>query len=323
MELRAAIARKVRVRIVKDPTPLGGSCQVFKPVVSTDSADCQDQKAFLTEVRQAGGSFAAFNKAALCGKFSELANCFQHGKVVVVDGVQVMISTGNFDASNLCDAAEKPSRCNRDYSVVSDDKDVIAAITQIVERDLQGLAYSVEALLTGQVAEKLTVSPFSQAPIVSFIQSARTSLQVQNQYLKAPEMNKAIEEAGRRGVSTQVVVASFCSFGKPSASEMAAVKRTYGAFDAAGIKSKAFNKNVQINGHAGYMHAKAILVDGNRAWVGSVNGSDTSLNHNREFGIFLTDAASIAKLRQQMTADFDNPKEESWQDSLSCGENGL
>jgi phosphatidylserine/phosphatidylglycerophosphate/cardiolipin synthase-like enzyme len=45
-----------------------------------------------------------------------------------------------------------------------------------------------------------------------------------------------------------------------------------------------------------YIHAKAIIADGIKAFVGSENFSITSLDDNRELGIMVTDQAVIRPL---------------------------
>jgi phosphatidylserine/phosphatidylglycerophosphate/cardiolipin synthase-like enzyme len=42
-----------------------------------------------------------------------------------------------------------------------------------------------------------------------------------------------------------------------------------------------------------YIHAKAIVVDGTTAWVGSENFSDESLSRNRELGVVFSDPEAV------------------------------
>jgi len=44
------------------------------------------------------------------------------------------------------------------------------------------------------------------------------------------------------------------------------------------------------------MHAKLVLVDGQRAFIGSQNFFAVSLDANREVGIIVADAAVVAQL---------------------------
>jgi len=74
----------------------------------------------------------------------------------------------------------------------------------------------------------------------------------------------------------------------------------------------------KVGGMPGYMHAKAIVIDEKRAWVGSINGSTTAVNKNREFGVFFDDTAAVRKLIAQMQEDFTSPNSESWHEGLMC-----
>ena len=79
-----------------------------------------------------------------------------------------------------------------------------------------------------------------------------------------------------------------------------------------------FTRRIVVGGRPGYLHAKAIIVDGKKAWVGSVNGSTAALTNNREFGIFVTEPALISKLSKSILSDFSDPRGESWVDSVEC-----
>ena len=58
-----------------------------------------------------------------------------------------------------------------------------------------------------------------------------------------------------------------------------------------------------------YMHAKIIVVDGRRAFVGSENISAQSLDQNRELGIIVADSSVLSTLQQTFLQD--------WSDSYS------
>jgi len=71
--LRAALKRGVKVRIVKDPNPLGVKCDVFGSSTgsegsdsSSNASDCLDQQKLVQDVRNAGGAYVPFDKRALC-----------------------------------------------------------------------------------------------------------------------------------------------------------------------------------------------------------------------------------------------------------------
>ncbi len=313
--IRGALGRGVKVQIVKEPAPVGKSCHVFDSG-GTDDASCNDQRQLVLDVQAAGGSYVPFDKSAFCtnGK-----GCLEHGKIVISDNQLAMLSTGNFNATNLCDLAAAPATCNRDYSYIIQDRNLVSRLGQIVALDAKGDYYDLSTILAG--AETLiTVSPLSLDPLVTFIRSARESIDVENQYLNEPTINQALIEAARRGVRVTLTVSSACSFGKPSASEIRKTTSIYSAFDAAGISSRMFTKNNLVNGMPGYLHAKSIVVDGTRAWLGSVNGSTQAATANREFGVFFNTSSDVQRMASIMAADHISQASESWQDSLDCAE---
>jgi phosphatidylserine/phosphatidylglycerophosphate/cardiolipin synthase-like enzyme len=143
-------------------------------------------------------------------------------------------------------------------------------------------------------------------------------VEVENQYLKEEAVNEALKRAAFRGVEVKVTLASLCAFGKPKDKPRADLTRLFESFDAAGIKSRFFTRQIEVKGKPGYMHAKAIVVDGRRAWVGSVNGSFMSMNQNREFGIFFKNPFSVHRLKKILRQDHEDSRGESWQESLDC-----
>jgi len=53
-----------------------------------------------------------------------------------------------------------------------------------------------------------------------------------------------------------------------------------------------------------HLHTKVLVADGARAYMGSENLSATSLDHNREVGVIVTDPSSIDPLTQTFEKDW-------------------
>jgi len=316
-EFRAALARRVRIRVVKDSTGnTVAACNVFDPAPSPNP-DCDDQKKLTTEIKKGGGAFVPFNQADFCGVRGE--PCFQHGKMVIADGKVAMLSSGNFEPTSLCHLQANPARCNRDYSVIISQPGLVVILNAVFEKDVLAKAYDLKSLLASfPGAAQLTVSPLSLAPLLAFIRSARTSLIIQNQYLHEPNINSALREVAKRGVKVSINIASPCAFGRPSAGEAQSFATIFKAFDEAGVESRMFTRRETIQGKPGYLHAKAILVDSKTAWVGSVNGSTHAVSRNREFGLFFSDVRAVRVLEDRMVADFRSENGETWQEGLRC-----
>lgn len=325
--LEKAAGQGIVIRIVKEDNPLGGPCKIFTRAEDfpddsnsmhdeTNLANCRRQKKLAQTIRAQGGKYVAFNKAELCAIAGQ--SCFQHGKIALFDSQIALISTGNFNDSNLCDLKQNPATCNRDYSMVTEDPEIVSGLNAFFEKDLAGKRYDFNSLMSKSLSQKLTVSPISLDNILSFIGSATKSLQIQNQYLEEPKINAAIVKAAQKGVKVEIMVSDVCNFGKPSASKYALFTRIFSEFDKNSIGTRLFNKQQLINGKPGYLHAKAIIVDNQRAWVGSMNGSTESATMNREYGIYFDNAPWIRALSQIMTDDYHSPSAQTWQQSLNC-----
>ncbi len=313
--LRNAMARNVRVRVIKDPAPLGNPCKIFSPIESEDEKKCRDEKALKQEILDHGGSYVPFNKIELCADSRK--PCFMHGKMVIADRKTVLVSTGNFNSSNLCNQFWNPSKCNRDFTMIQDDPEVVQTLQTVFENDLLGAKWDLKKLLDEGPRDKLTVSPFSLEPLTQLIQSAKKTIQIENQYLKDARLNRALTDAATRGVQVRATLASVCSFGRPTERETVAARTLFSSLEI-GISLRMFPAKFKINAKPGYMHAKAIVVDHEKAWVGSVNGSTSALSNNREFGLFFDRPEWVKALSQVLDSDHFSNDVETWAESLEC-----
>ncbi|MFM9053963.1 MAG: phospholipase D-like domain-containing protein, partial [Solirubrobacterales bacterium] len=120
----------------------------------------------------------------------------------------------------------------------------------------------------------------SRARQVSLMNSAQNSLIVYNEEMADPDMANALVAARQRGVDVRVVMASSFYQGVPS-------QNSYFDFLAAnGVKVSLLPKSATKG--VDYIHAKAIVADGTRAFMGSENFGYASLNYTRELGLMLT-----------------------------------
>ncbi len=315
--LRDALMRKVRIRVVKEPKPIGAKCDEMSPPNERDNADCADKKLLVDQILKGGGTYVPFNKEQLCAE-GTAKQCFEHGKLVIIDEKIALVSSGNFNSSNLCTESADPSKCNRDYSYVIRRRRFVRALLRVFEMDILSTRYDLIETLRPGPAKRITVSPLSLQPLIDFIKSAKKSIRIENQYLKDADLNQAIIDQAKAGVHVEVSLASLCAFSKPKANDRKKAQELFGAFDEAGIQVRMFTNSIKVEGRPGYMHAKAIVVDDRRAWMGSVNGSTNALSRNREFGFFFKDRKSVKKLVQTMDEDFRDPGAETWQESLEC-----
>ena len=308
----------VKVRVLEDPRPVGSKCDWFH--LGRLKSGCGWLAPWLANFRALGGEFRPFNRQTLC-KDSHRP-CFEHGKMILVDESLAAISTGNFNVTSLCDRKFKPRACNRDYTYLTRDAAVLGALKKIFAGDWRGDPGPLDQMIReNKLPKKLTVSPYSRAPLTAFILSAKREVLFQNQYLSDDDLAARIIEFKKAHpeVRIKLNLTDVCEFGRIPESKRYRARLMFAALADVGVETRMFPKQQRVGSHRGYLHAKAIVVDGERAWIGSVNGSATSLDHNREYGIFMTQGTRVNELRHQLLDDFSNPRSLSWQQSvLEC-----
>jgi cardiolipin synthase A/B len=139
---------------------------------------------------------------------------------------------------------------------------------------------------------KLVVSPELAQPVnarsrlKALIDSAKTSLDVEVQALSDTALTDAIILAHKDKVQVRVVLS-----GEPgqSPTELAMIAK----LKAAGVPLRGVLDP--------YIHAKTVVVDGAKVFVGSQNFTPTALSQNREIGL-VTDAPAEAKKVQDVIA---------------------
>jgi len=303
----------VVVRIIKDPYPVpkADQCLWFPglkgtngyPKLAGDTPDsnlkampsCKLALDMISSVKSHGGLVEPFFKPRLCGTdeypVSKVNYCFEHGKMIVVDGVRALVSTGNFNADNFCDEKENPSPsvCNRDFSYLINDAKQVDELRTVFEKDLAEKRYALhpialpgsagrsadEGVIESYTPNGITVSPYSLEPLVDFLKvyamGPSHTVRIQNQYLKEfskaipapPEgtLNDAIREVIKSGATVEIMVSSLCAFGTPTAQDTADAKAIYDSFvldesgnPRANVVVKYFPAGIHVKDGAGKDH---------------------------------------------------------------------
>ena len=111
-------------------------------------------------------------------------------------------------------------------------------------------------------------------PDVTPHSSAQASIQIENEEMQDQQIEDALTQAARRGVSIQVVLPTPTGGQDSNAAGVTLLRK-------AGISVRGDSQY--------YIHAKLMLIDQTRAYVGSENISTASLDHNRELGLIVAD----------------------------------
>lgn len=266
-EIIEALKRGVNVKMIVEPNPVGNGCDAFSRYNQTDNINCEKSAQFTTLFYQTveklqkkfpplrGSLIRYFNKN-LCWDDSTETNqqCFQHGKMIVRDEQDILISTGNFNDSSLCVGERfEGNSCNRDYTLITHSISYASTLKEIVSMDIdagapcdlppktprknkeiryytEGQCHAEEKEVDAQIYKKklssilqknslqssITVSPISHQTLIDLLNSAQRSIQIETQYLKEPEWHSAIMRALKRGVRVELTLASLCHFSKDS-----------------------------------------------------------------------------------------------------------
>ena len=135
----------------------------------------------------------------------------------------------------------------------------------------------------------LIVSPTtSRDELLSLIDGARSSLDIYAEVVRDQEIVAALASAEERGTDVRLLVSARSSEDRNDP--------RWRALEDAGIEVR-FARGL-------YVHAKMVLADDARAYVGSQNFTATSLDDNRELGIILVDPPNLTRLQQTFEADF-------------------
>jgi cardiolipin synthase A/B len=205
-----------------------------------------------------------------------------HEKGMVIDGNTAYIMTANFTAAALGSGSYTK---NREYGIIDTNAQDVQAVTDIFNADWNRN--------TPQLHDpNLVVSPINaRTAFTALINSAHKTLLIEAEEMQDSGIEQAITNAERRGVTVQVILPSSAS-------------STSGDSNSGGI-STISHAGVQVKEDAQlYMHAKIIIVDGQKAFVGSENISTASLEDNRELGILVSDPNVLNTLQQTFQQDW-------------------
>jgi phosphatidylserine/phosphatidylglycerophosphate/cardiolipin synthase-like enzyme len=197
---------------------------------------------------------------------------FSHIKMVIVDGHTALIMTLNLSYSAL--------NLNREFAVITTDPADVAGAQSIFSADW--------ANHTATFTDPLVVSPVnSRATFLRLIRAATTSIDIYAEVVRDREIVEALIAATERGISVRIIVPA-----DPAPDDIT----IYQNLAANGIQIRLLADL--------YSHAKAIIIDQVRAFTGSQNLTQTSLDDNRELGIVLNDQANLARLSFTFEGDW-------------------
>jgi cardiolipin synthase A/B len=201
---------------------------------------------------------------------------FTHAKTMILDDAVAMIATANYDTIH--------SATSRDYVVRDTDPDDVAVLKRLFDADWQERTPDLRCT-------RLLISPINaRRRLLSLIDGATRTLDIESTQLADDEVRSAVLERAEAGVAVRVILA------EPSWIEA--------NLNAAKLLMK-HGVPVRLLRNPG-VHAKAILVDGRKAYVGSINLSRTSISENREIGLITKERPVLDTISRTFATDWAN-----------------
>jgi cardiolipin synthase len=197
-----------------------------------------------------------------------------HQKTMVIDNTTAYIMTFNFTPQYYASS--------RDFGVIDNDSSDVNAVTSTFNSDWNSQK------VTPSKGDDLVWSPGSQSTMVELINSATKSIDIYNEEMADSTIDTALENAAKRGVNVEVTMTDSSDWTKD-----------FNELKASGVSIHTFRPNAST-----YIHAKMILVDNQKAFLGSENFSKGSLDNNRELGLVITDPSEISSLESTFAGDY-------------------
>jgi phosphatidylserine/phosphatidylglycerophosphate/cardiolipin synthase-like enzyme len=200
-----------------------------------------------------------------------------HEKCVVIDNSVAAVMSLNLTARYYSDT--------RDFAVLDRQPQDVRAVEATFDADFKHHKVSATN------GADLVWSPGAQPMLLGLIDSATSTLLVENEEMALPAATSALTRAARRGVHVTVVMTRQDDWAPD-----------FDKLTKAGVVVRTYSPSADL-----YIHAKAIVADDGtsrqKAFVGSQNFSAASLNHNRELGLLTADPTVVSALARTIKSD--------------------
>ncbi|MBI5534059.1 MAG: hypothetical protein HY898_15160 [Deltaproteobacteria bacterium] len=208
-------------------------------------------------------------------RWSDPQFTYMHAKVLVVDGKEAVLSTGNYSKSYMAK--------ERNYIVSDKDPQDLEDMIALFEADWQKVTPDLSCT-------RLVVSPVNAKDrILAVIHAATSSLAIESMQFSDKQVREAVAERKAAGVEVRVLLAapSWIDANTDAAAYLAGL-----GIEARWLASPS-------------VHVKAIVADSARAYAGSENLSWTSLTKNREVGVVTEEVAVVTTMQETFEADWE------------------
>ncbi len=245
-----------------------------------------DVRVMLNAARSGGDrandeTFERFSAAGIDVQWANPKFYVTHEKSVVVDEKTALVATFNMSL--------KYFTLTRDYGVIIDDPVHVAQIVEVFNAD-----WNHDDWVPAAYEGLLWSNSNSRLHMARFIDTATRRIDVQHPKFVDAVILDHLAAAVGRGVRVHVLCGGRHGISEGDVLDTFASLRTLRRFGAKVHKQK----NLRV-------HAKLLIVDDERALVGSMNIDRSAFDLRRELGITLTEPAVVARLKAVFDADWE------------------
>ena len=242
----------------------------------------------LLDADPAGGGGAAINQVAYNDLEANGVNVkwawsgvLWHQKSIVRDGNAVAVMTFNLYAPDY--------PILRDFAVISDNPATVSGIEATFNADFDDTSIPPTEGVVPTDSE-LIWSPGAETELVNLIMSARpgTTLYAESEQLDSTAIEQALVAAAKGGVTANLTMSYSSSF-----------VNGFNALVAGGVHVNLYQENDPL-----FIQAKAISVNDDTVYVGSINFATPSMNDDRNMGIITTNPTVVSGVTSTMASDF-------------------
>ena len=201
-----------------------------------------------------------------------------HQKTLIVDNQFAVVMTFNL-VSRYYDSS-------RDFAIIDSEAKDITAIKKAFESDWNGQR------IPATQGNNLVWSPGASEVLLELINSATTSLDIYSLLMSEPRITDALKKASQRGILVRVIM-TYATSWKDALSELS----------DAGVIVKTYASSADK-----FIHAKVIIADSAKVFVGSQNFSTQSLEGNRELGVLISREDIISSLESTFISDWNEAR---------------
>lgn len=198
-----------------------------------------------------------------------------HEKSVVIDQTYVFILNQNLTTSSFTK--------NREYNILDTNPEDVQEVRKMFIADWERKSYTASS-------SSLLISPLTaRSGIEDLIRQCTKTIDIEIEILTDDTLTQLLgEQMGKCAI--RVITPTF--------TQISSNKESMLSLRDAGGETRVMSSP--------YIHAKLVIIDGKKAYIGSINFSSQSIDENRELGIVITDPSILQELTNTFEMDWNN-----------------